>query len=122
MCWVSIVVLYPLSTAAITEHHGYAYQTSKTTLLTTVFCINANSSTRFRQGYRNVADHLMILGREDTEANILQLVYDWLSDRRNGQWLIILDNVDVDGMLFADDSMGRQHEGCLLYTAHRERP
>ena len=55
----------------------------------------------------------MIPGREDTKADVLQLVYDWLSDRRNGQWLMILDNVDDDGVFFGNDPDGRPHEGFL---------
>ncbi|KAF2174576.1 hypothetical protein K469DRAFT_614067, partial [Zopfia rhizophila CBS 207.26] len=59
--------------------------------------------TRFEQGYRSIADKIPIPGREDPNADILQLVYAWLSDRRNGQWLMILDNADDDGVFFADD-------------------
>ena len=60
----------------------------------------------------------MIPGWKDTKADVLQLVYDWLSDRRNGQWLMILDNVDEDGVFFGDDPNGRPHEGFLPHKAH----
>ena len=50
-----------------------------------------------------MADKISLPGREDPKADILQLVHAWLSDRRNGQWLMILDNVDDDGVFFADD-------------------
>jgi tetratricopeptide (TPR) repeat protein len=67
-----------------------------------VVWIHASNSTRFRQGYRDIADKLLLPGREDPKA-VLQLVHAWFSDRRNGQWLMILDNVDDDGIFFGDD-------------------
>ena len=65
--------------------------------------IHASNPTRFEQGYRDIADKIPIPGREDPKANILQLVCAWLSDRRNGQWLMILDNADDDSVFFAAD-------------------
>ena len=53
----------------------------------------------------------MIPGREDTKADVLKLVYDWL---------MILDNVDDDGVFFGDDPDGRPHEGSLPHKAHGE--
>jgi tetratricopeptide (TPR) repeat protein len=55
-----------------------------------------------------MADKLRLPGREDAKADVLQLVHAWLSDGRNGQWLMILDNVDDDGVFFGDgqDSAG----------------
>lgn len=68
-----------------------------------VFWIHASSPTIFRQGYRDIADRLSLPGREDPKVDVLQVVYAWLSDCRNGQWLIILDNVDDDDVLFGYD-------------------
>jgi tetratricopeptide (TPR) repeat protein len=55
-----------------------------------------------------MADRLLLPGREDLHADVLQLVHAWLSERRNGPWLIILDNVDDDSVFFGDnqDSAG----------------
>lgn len=55
-----------------------------------------------------MADKLLLPGREDAKADVLQLVHAWLSDRRNGPWLMILDNVDDDSVFFGDyqDSTG----------------
>jgi tetratricopeptide (TPR) repeat protein len=41
-------------------------------------------------------------------VDVLQVVHAWMSDRRNGQWLMILDNVDDDGVFFgnAENSSG----------------
>jgi hypothetical protein len=68
-----------------------------------VVWIHASDATRFRQGYRNIANKLMLPGREDLKADVLQLVHAWLSDRRNGRWLMILDNVDDDSVFFGGD-------------------
>ena len=65
--------------------------------------IHASNPTRFEQGYRDIANKIPIPGREDPKADILQLVCAWLSDRRNGQWLMILDNADDDNVFFAAD-------------------
>jgi hypothetical protein len=71
-----------------------------------VVWIHASNPTRFEQGYRDIADKIPIPGREDPKADILQLVCAWLSDRRNGQWLMILDNADDDSVFFAADEDG----------------
>jgi tetratricopeptide (TPR) repeat protein len=68
-----------------------------------VVWIHASNPTRFEQGYRDIADKIPIPGREDPKADILQLVCAWLSDMRNGQWLMILDNADDDSVFFAAD-------------------
>ena len=59
-----------------------------------MFWIHASSTARFEQSYRNIADHVKILGRKDPKANILKLVHDWLRDGKNRPWLLVLDNVD----------------------------
>jgi len=54
-------------------------------------------------GHRDIACKIIIPGREDPKADILQLAYEWLSDKRIGQWLMILDNADDDSVFFSDD-------------------
>jgi tetratricopeptide (TPR) repeat protein len=79
--------------------------------------IHASNTTRFRQGYRDIADKLLLPGREDPQADVLQLVHAWLSDRRNGQWLMILDNVDDDGIFFGGDQDGTDASAVLAVDA-----
>jgi hypothetical protein len=67
-----------------------------------VFWIHASEPARFEEGYRAVTDEVALPGREDPNADTLQLVYSWLSDRQDGRWLMILDNVDDDGVFFAN--------------------
>lgn len=41
-----------------------------------------------------MADQLQLPGRHDPKANVLRLVSDWLRNESNGQWVMIVDNVD----------------------------
>lgn len=66
---------------------------------TTVFWIHASTKIRFEQAYQEIADRLELPGRDNPKVNVLRLVYNWLSSKANGQWLMILDNVD-DGSVF----------------------
>jgi hypothetical protein len=79
------------------------------------------------QGYQQIAAVAEIPGRDDPKINILQLVYQWLCDQRNGRWLIVLDNADSDKIFFRNDNMeGRAplvtfppqaSHGCVLITS-----
>lgn len=66
-----------------------------------MFWVHASNATRFEQAYRNIATRVEISGHNDPKADILQLVYHWLSDERNGQWLMIVDNADDDRVFFS---------------------
>jgi tetratricopeptide (TPR) repeat protein len=46
-----------------------------------------------------MADQVKIPGRQDSSANIFQLVCTWLQDLGNEKWILILDNVDDDEYL-----------------------
>ncbi|KFY67480.1 hypothetical protein V496_01551 [Pseudogymnoascus sp. VKM F-4515 (FW-2607)] len=72
----------------------YAYRRQKHRPQISVFWIHSSTKTRFEQGYQEMAARLELPGRDDPKANVLRLVYNWLSDEANGQWLMILDNVD----------------------------
>ncbi|OKP15122.1 Kinesin light chain 1 [Penicillium subrubescens] len=58
-----------------------------------------NNSTRFEQSCREIADRVKIPGRRDRNANIFELLKDWLHDKKKGEWLLILDNLDDDTFL-----------------------
>ena len=64
-----------------------------------MFWIHASTKSRFEQAYREIAEKLELPERHNPNANVLQLVYNWLSNESNGQWHMILDNVD-DGSVF----------------------
>lgn len=61
---------------------------------TFVFWVHAGTKARFEEAYRGIADRLELPGRDRPEANVSQLVCNWLQNEANGKWLIILDNAD----------------------------
>jgi tetratricopeptide (TPR) repeat protein len=75
---------------------------------TWVFWIHASNTARLEQGYQQIATVAEIPGRDDPKINILQLVYQWLCDARNGRWLVVLDNADDDGIFFSDNTFNER--------------
>ncbi|KAI4940646.1 hypothetical protein J4E91_011283 [Alternaria rosae] len=112
---VALVGLGGVGKSQIAIEYAYRTQTADPQVL--VVWIHASNPTRFQQGYRDIADRLLLPGREDLKADVLQLVHAWLSDGRNGQWLMILDNVDDDGVFFSNDQGGKPLESFLPQTA-----
>ncbi|KAL4745419.1 P-loop containing nucleoside triphosphate hydrolase protein [Aspergillus terricola var. indicus] len=83
----------------------YSYRVRESAPDMWVFWVHASNSDRFEQGYQQITSVGEIPGRDSPKTNILQLVYQWLCDLRNGHWLMVLDNADDDTMFFdADDS------------------
>ncbi|OQD66308.1 hypothetical protein PENDEC_c049G02404 [Penicillium decumbens] len=58
-----------------------------------VFWVFAASATRFEQSYNTIAEEVQLPGRNDPSSNVMQLVRNWLSSRKE-TWLLILDNLD----------------------------
>jgi hypothetical protein len=61
-----------------------------------VFWVYASSAARFERAYRDIAAKVDLPSRDDPKIDILRLVSNWLSDERNGRWLMIVDNADDD--------------------------
>jgi hypothetical protein len=59
-----------------------------------VFWVHAGTQARVEEGFRTIADTVKMPGRNEPKADIPQLVYRWLSNQRNGRWIIILDSAD----------------------------
>lgn len=59
-----------------------------------LFWIQSSSAAFFHQSYSRVANNLKLAGRDDYEANVLKLVYEHLSNEKNGPWFMVLDDVD----------------------------
>src|SRR5207248_879873 len=49
---------------------------------------------RFTQSYHDIARKLQLGRPNDPQVDLCELVYDWLEEETNIQWLMILDNVD----------------------------
>lgn len=59
-----------------------------------VFWIPVNSLANLQTAYHKVAKNLGLPGGEENGVNILESVQTYLSDERNGPWLLVLDNAD----------------------------
>ncbi|KAF2686316.1 hypothetical protein K458DRAFT_430168 [Lentithecium fluviatile CBS 122367] len=81
----------------------YAYRIQQAEPRTLVVWIHASNRTRLEQRYGDIADSILVPGREDPKVDVLQLVCTWLSDGRHGRWLMILDNIDDDAVFFGGD-------------------
>ena len=58
------------------------------------FWIHSSSRARFEQSFVQIADQIRTDACEVGRSDTLQTVSRWLSDRKNGPWLLILDNAD----------------------------
>jgi hypothetical protein len=62
----------------------------------------------------DIANELDVPGRNDQEADILQLVTNWLGDEGNGHWFMVLDNAD-DEQLTQDAHQPEQATSLARY-------
>ncbi|KAK3682215.1 P-loop containing nucleoside triphosphate hydrolase protein [Podospora appendiculata] len=72
----------------------YAYEERRSSPSTFVFWVHASTKDRFREAYREIAHRLQLPGHDDPKTDALRLVFNWLCDENNGQWLMVLDNAD----------------------------
>ena len=59
-----------------------------------MFWVHAGSSTRFIEGYKEIALKVGLLRGHEQDVDVLPLVKRWLSDEHNGPWQLIVDNAD----------------------------
>ncbi|KAI0479994.1 P-loop containing nucleoside triphosphate hydrolase protein [Xylaria cf. heliscus] len=81
-----------------------------------VFWLHAGTRARVEQGFKAIADAVKIRGRGQPKADILQLVYQWLCNEHNGQWLMVLDSADDVDVFY-----GAGRGGGQSATAGEER-
>lgn len=62
--------------------------------------VHARKAARFVQSYKRIPSEFQIPGRDDPNADVLQLVRDWLEAKYECRWLMIVDNVDDRNMFF----------------------
>ncbi|KAJ5660390.1 hypothetical protein N7507_006841 [Penicillium longicatenatum] len=72
----------------------YSYQVRATLPETWVLWVHASNAARFEQSFRDIANQVKLPGRQDPQANIFELVENWLRDGRRGRWILLLDNID----------------------------
>ncbi|KAK3387984.1 P-loop containing nucleoside triphosphate hydrolase protein [Podospora didyma] len=69
-----------------------------------VFWVHAGTQARVEEGFRTIADAVKLPGRNQPKADIPQLMYSWLSNERNGRWIMILDSADDRDVLYNANS------------------
>ncbi|KAK3898337.1 hypothetical protein C8A05DRAFT_47313 [Staphylotrichum tortipilum] len=61
-------------------------------------------AARVEEGFRTIADAVKLPSRNQSKADIPQLVYGWLSNEWNGRWIIILDSADDRDIFYTPTS------------------
>lgn len=72
------------------------------------FWVYAETRARVEESFRAIADAVKIPGRNQPEADILQLVYQWLQNERNDQWLMVLNSADNVDVFYSTDEGAEQ--------------
>ena len=83
----------------------YAYRIAAGHLDRWVFWVHAGAQARVEEGFRTIANTVKMPGRNHPKADIPQLVYGWLSNERNGRWIIILDSADDRNVFYSSDDV-----------------
>ena len=103
----------------------YAYKERERSAQTSVFWVHVGNAARFVESYKRIASEFKISGRDNPNADVLQLVRDWLEVKYECRWLMIVDNVD-DRSVFFDkyphtgkalrEYIPQSSQGSILYT------
>lgn len=62
----------------------YAYRVREQQSDTWVFWVHASSAARFEESYKMIAERVRLTGWDEPKADILGMVYRWLSEENNG--------------------------------------
>jgi hypothetical protein len=73
-----------------------------------VFWIHAGTQARIEEGFRTIAEIVKPAGRKQPKADIPFLVQNWLTNERNGRWVIVLDSADNRNALYNTDENQNQ--------------
>ncbi|PSN64462.1 TPR-like protein [Corynespora cassiicola Philippines] len=106
----------------------YCYRVAETLPSRWVFWVHGSNLARLEQSYRHIANRVKLRGREDSKANIFELMFNWLDDDSNGKWLLVFDNID-DTAIFPQKSRNpqlsiyvpvRDHGSIILTSRNRD--
>ncbi|KAI9763798.1 MAG: hypothetical protein M1839_006308 [Geoglossum umbratile] len=73
----------------------HCYRIAKASPETWVFWVHASNAAHIEQGYQDIADQVKLAGRNDPQADVFELVHNWLRNEKNGKWLLVLVEVVV---------------------------
>jgi tetratricopeptide (TPR) repeat protein len=72
----------------------YCYKYRENNPEAQILWVNGGNRARFEADFWYIARAMQIPGFYHPKIDTLQLVSDWLSDKDNGSWLMVLDNAD----------------------------
>ncbi|KAH8895810.1 TPR-like protein [Thozetella sp. PMI_491] len=72
----------------------FAHRIAESRPDTWVFWVHAASRARFEKAFRDIADNVKLPGRTNQGVDICRLVHQWLSNRHNGKWVLVIDSAD----------------------------
>ena len=78
-----------------------------------IFWVFGGSKFRFKADYQRLAIAFDLDVPEDDEIDTLRRVCDWLTDHKNGPWLMVLDSADDDGLWLGSPARGASARGSL---------
>ena len=81
------------------------------------FWVHASSAVRFDADIRKLTYDAAIPGCDNQESDAFTLVYNWLRDKRNGKWVLVLDNVDDPDFLFRAPDV-KDRKSTRLNSSH----
>lgn len=102
----------------------YAIRLKERSPSVSVFWVFASNETRFEDAYKRIASICGIPGHRDPDANLLQIVRDWLERTYPCKWLMVVDNVDNASDFFEMQLLRKSmyeyvpqsSNGSVLYT------
>ncbi|RDW58409.1 hypothetical protein BP5796_12339 [Coleophoma crateriformis] len=96
-----------------------------------IFWVSAFSTKRLAESFRDIAKVLQIPGADDQTQDMLDPVRRKLSGENQGRWLMIIDNVDDENVLYAKDAtrgnkrmydyLPRSRRGMILCTTRTKK-
>jgi tetratricopeptide (TPR) repeat protein len=75
-----------------------------------IYWVHASSAPRFNQSYREIAEVLDLPDRDNPNVDVLRQVFDHLSNKSNGKWMMVLDNADDSSIFSAPRGSGAGNE------------
>jgi tetratricopeptide (TPR) repeat protein len=100
----------------------YTYRVQETSHRS-VFWVHSGTQARFKEGFQRIAGLVKMKGWDNPKIDTLQLVYNWLCDKGNGQWVMVIDNADDETVFFdqstkvLSDYIPQSDNGKILITS-----
>ncbi|OTA03858.1 hypothetical protein A9Z42_0043740 [Trichoderma parareesei] len=89
---------------------------------TSILWIRADTQASIEEGF-GIASNATSRGLNKTTDAPLNRAFHWMSDRRNGRWLVILDNVNENSLSFLQDNLNllQSQNGTILVTTRHKK-